>query len=209
MFEQTLFEFFVAVGTIAFAMSGSFKAIRHDFDVLGLLVLGFATALGGGLIRDVLLQRTPAAFIDNGPALYALSGCLIVMVSHWLSQKVWGLADPESLTFLLLDAIGLAAFTVLGASAGAEAGLNVFGIIMLAGLTGVGGGMIRDVLAGEIPLVLKADFYATATIIGAFVFSLLYWLGFDTATGSAVTFIVTLLLRLMAIQYKWQLPKPK
>jgi len=208
MLEQMLFEFFVAIGTIAFAMSGAFKAIRHELDVLGLLVLGFATAIGGGLIRDALLHRTPAVFIDNGPAAYALLGCIIVLVSHWLSRKVWGLTDPESRTFLILDAIGLAAFTVLGASAGATAGLNVFGIVMLAAITGVGGGMIRDLLVGEIPLVLKADFYATATIIGAVIFFLLGWLSVDPATNSAVTFIITLLLRLLAIQYKWQLPKP-
>ena len=209
MLEQMLLEFFVAVGTIAFAMSGAFKAIRHELDVLGLLVLGFATALGGGLIRDALLHRTPTAFIDNGPAIYALIGCLIVLLSHWLSKKVWGLADPESRTFLALDAIGLAAFTVLGASAGAAAGLNAFGIIMLAAITGVGGGMIRDLLVGEIPLVLKADFYATATIIGAIIFYVMGRLSVDPTTNSAVTFIITLLLRLMAIQYKWQLPKPK
>jgi uncharacterized membrane protein YeiH len=189
-------------------MSGAFKAIRHEFDVLGLLVLGFATALGGGLIRDALLHRTPAAFIDAGPAIYALIGCAIVLVSHWLSKKVWGLADPDSRTFLVLDAIGLAAFTVIGASAGASVGLNAFGIIMLAALTGVGGGMIRDLLAGETPLVLKADFYATATVIGGVLFFLLDWLAISPATNSAVTFAVTLLLRLLAIQYKWQLPKP-
>jgi uncharacterized membrane protein YeiH len=158
MLEQLLFEILVAVGTIAFAMSGAFKAIRHEFDVLGLLVLGFATALGGGLIRDALLQRTPAAFIDNGPALYALAGCVIVIFSHWLSSKqLFGLTNPESRTFLVLDAIGLAAFTVVGASAGASAGLNAFGVVMLAAITGVGGGMIRDLFAGETPLVLKAD----------------------------------------------------
>jgi uncharacterized membrane protein YeiH len=210
MLEQILFEFLVAVGTIAFAMSGAFKAIRHEFDVLGLLVLGFATALGGGLIRDALLHRTPAAFIDNGPAAYALIGCVIVMLSHWLSRKhVFSLTNPETRTFLGLDAVGLASFTVMGASAGAAAGLNVFGIIMLAAITGVGGGMIRDLLAGETPLVLKADFYATATIIGAFVFIALFSLAVDATTISIITFAVTLLLRLMAIQYKWQLPRPK
>jgi uncharacterized membrane protein YeiH len=204
------FEFFVAIGTVAFAMSGAFKAIRHDFDVLGLLVLGFSTAIGGGLIRDALLDHTPAAFIDIGPAVYALIGCAIVLLSHWFSKKsMLGLTHPESRTFLSLDAIGLAAFTVLGAQAGAGANLNVFGIIMLAALTGVGGGMIRDVLAGEVPLVLKADFYATATIIGAIVFIALTRFSFDPAIVSTVTFIVTLLLRLLAIQYKWQLPKPK
>jgi uncharacterized membrane protein YeiH len=210
MLEQLLFEFLAAVGTIAFAMSGAFKAIRHEFDVLGLLVLGFATALGGGLIRDALLHRTPMAFIDNGPAIYALAGCVIVMLSHWLSRKqVFGLTNPESRTFLVLDAIGLASFTVMGASAGASAGLNIFGIVMLAAITGVGGGMIRDLLAGETPLVLKADFYATATIIGGFVFVALYRLSADMPAIQAITFSVTLLLRLLAIQYKWQLPRPK
>ncbi len=210
MLEQVLFEFLAAVGTIAFAMSGAFKAIRHEFDVLGLLVLGFATALGGGLIRDALLSRTPAAFIDNGPAVYALIGCIIVMFSHWLSsRRVFGLTNPESRAFLLLDAIGLAAFTVVGASAGASAGLNVFGIVMLAAITGVGGGMIRDLLAGETPLVLKADFYATATIIGALIFIALSWLPASTTVAQASTFAATLLLRLLAIQYKWQLPRPK
>jgi uncharacterized membrane protein YeiH len=204
------FEFFVAIGTIAFAMSGAFKAIRHDFDVLGLLVLGFATAIGGGLIRDVLLDRTPTAFIDSGPAIYALIGCIIVLFSHWFSKKsTFGLTHPESRTFLALDALGLAAFTVLGAQAGAGANLNIFGVVMLAALTGVGGGMIRDILAGEVPLVLKADFYATATIIGAILFFVLYDLSFNATLVSAATFVVTLLLRLLAIEYKWQLPKPK
>ena len=204
------FEFLVAIGTIAFAMSGAFKAIRHEFDVLGLLVLGFATALGGGLIRDALLDQIPAAFIDNGPAVYALIGCLLVLFSHRLSrQHIFGLTHPESKAFLALDALGLAAFTVLGARAGADAGLNIFGVIMLAAITGVGGGMIRDILAGEVPLVLKADFYATATIIGGIVFFVLNRLSMDITIVISATFLVTLLLRLLAIQYKWQLPRPK
>jgi len=210
MLEQLLFEVLVAAGTVAFAMSGAFKAIRHALAVLGLLVLGFATALGGGLIRDALLHRTPAAFIDNGPAAYALAGCVIVMLFHWLSRKqVFGLANPESRAFLALDALGLAAFTVVGAGAGASAGLNVFGIVMLAAITGVGGGMMRDLFAGEVPLVLKADFYATATIIGALVFIALGRLSLGVTAVSVATFAATLLLRLLAIQYKWQLPRPK
>jgi uncharacterized membrane protein YeiH len=210
MLEEILLESFIAIGTIAFAMSGAFKAIRHEFDVLGVLVLGFSTALGGGLIRDALVHRTPSAFIDITPAIYALAGCGIVLFSRWFSrQHMHELANPEGHTFLFLDALGLAAFTVLGASVGADAGLNAFGIVMLAAITGVGGGMIRDLLAGEVPLVLKADFYATATIIGALVFYLLYWLSIDVMTASMITFTVTLILRLLAIQYRWQLPKPK
>lgn len=210
MFEEILLESFIAVGTIAFAMSGSFKAIRHELDVFGVLVLGFSTALGGGLIRDALVHKTPSAFIDMTPAIYALIGCAIVLFSRWFSrQQVHNLANPEGKAFLYLDALGLAAFTVLGARVGSDAGLNAFGIIMLAAITGVGGGMIRDILAGEVPLVLKADFYATATIIGGLIFYILQWLSIDVMTASMITFIATLILRLLAIQYRWQLPKPK
>ncbi len=207
MLEQLLFEFFVGVGTIAFAISGSFKAIRHELDVLGVLVLGFVTALGGGLVRDALLHTTPAAFLDLGPAVYALIGCLIAIMSNAaFKDLILPLARPEGRVFLVLDAIGLAAFTVLGARLAAEAGLNIFGIVLLAAITGVLGGMFRDVMVMEVPLVLKADFYATATIIGGVLFTALYWLSLPVLVISAVTFVVTLLLRLVAIWRGWHLP---
>jgi hypothetical protein len=131
MLEQFLLEFFVGIGTIAFAISGSFKAIRHELDVLGVLVLGFVTALGGGLVRDALLHTTPAAFLDLGPAIYALIGCLIAIAANAAFKGlILPLARPEGRVFLALDAIGLAAFTVLGAKLAAEAGLNSFGIVL-------------------------------------------------------------------------------
>ena len=88
----------------------------------------------------------------------------------------------------------------------ASAGLNVFGIVLLAAITGVGGGVLRDVLVMEVPLVLKADFYATATIIGGILFTVLFWLNWPSAVITAVTFAVTLGLRLLAVWQKWQLP---
>jgi uncharacterized membrane protein YeiH len=208
MLEQLVLEFFVAIGTIAFAISGAFKAIRHGLDVLGILVLGFVTALGGGLIRDALLQATPAAFVEAGPAIYALIGCLIAIAAHAsLKGLIMPVARPEGRAFLLFDAVGLAAFTVLGARLAAGAGLNAFGVVLLAAITGAGGGVLRDVLAGEVPLVLKADFYATATIIGGVLFALLSWLAVPVQVVSAAAFATTLLLRLIAIWLKWQLPK--
>jgi uncharacterized membrane protein YeiH len=116
------------------------------------------------------------------------------------------LARPESRIFLIFDAVGLAAFTVLGARLAAEAGLNAFGIILLAAITGVLGGMFRDVMVMEVPLVLKADFYATATIIGGILFAALYWLSLPVLIISMTTFVVTLLLRLLAIWRGWHLP---
>jgi uncharacterized membrane protein YeiH len=210
MLETILFETLVAVGTIAFAISGSFKAFRHELDLLGVLVLGFVTALGGGLMRDSLLHTTPAAFLDLGPATYALIGCLIaIALNAAFKGLIPHIARPEGRPFLAFDAIGLAAFTVLGAKLAAGAGLNVFGIVLLAAITGVGGGVLRDVLVMEVPLVLKADFYATATIIGGILFTALFWIGWPLPVITTATFAVTLALRLLAVWQKWQLPKLK
>jgi uncharacterized membrane protein YeiH len=210
MFEELFFTLFVAAGTIAFALSGSLKGIRHNLDLLGITVLGFVTALGGGLIRDALLHQTPVAFVEIMPSVYAAIGCIIAMLSGKISLKIVApLTHPESKTFLVIDAIGLASFTVLGARMGADAGLNLFGIVLLAAITGVGGSIIRDILVTETPLVLKADFYATATIIGAVVFALLYLQAWNETVVLIVTFLVTLFLRLAAIWRHWQLPKLK
>lgn len=208
MLEALLFEALVAIGTIAFAISGSFKAFRHELDVLGVLVLGFATALGGGLMRDALLHVTPAAFLDIGPAAYALIGCVIAIALYAAFKGlVPHIVCPEGKLFLFFDALGLAAFTVLGARLAAEAGLNAFGIVLLAAITGAGGGVLRDVLVMEVPLALKADFYATATIIGGILFTVLLWMGTPAPIITALTFAVTLALRLLAVWKKWQLPR--
>jgi uncharacterized membrane protein YeiH len=208
MLETLVFESMVAVGTIAFAISGSFKAIRHELDLLGVLVLGFVTALGGGLMRDALLHTTPAAFLDLGPAMYAMIGCLIAILFNAAFRGfVPHIARPEGRLFLAFDAVGLAAFTVLGARLAAVAGLNVFGVVLLAAITGVGGGVLRDVLVLEVPLVLKADFYATATIIGGILFAFLFWVNLSMPINTILTFAVTLLLRLLAVWQHWQLPK--
>ncbi|HMK45906.1 MAG TPA: TRIC cation channel family protein, partial [Methanocella sp.] len=181
---------------------------KHDLDVLGVVVLGFVTALGGGLIRDMLLQYTPVAFIDILPSVSALAGCFIAILLN-IAYKRDNLPSfmRNGKSFLVVDAVGLSAFTVIGASMGAEAGMNAFGVILLAAITGVGGGVIRDMLVAEVPLVLKADFYATATIIGGATFALLYWLGWSASITSLTAFIMTLLLRVLAIWLKWQLPK--
>lgn len=208
MIEELVFTLFAAAGTISFAVSGSFKGIRHNLDILGITVLGFVTALGGGLIRDALLHQTPVAFVDIMPSVYSAIGCILAMISGRISLKIVApLTKPESRTFLIIDAIGLASFTVIGAQMGAIAGLNLFGIVLLAAITGVGGGAIRDILVAEVPLILKADFYATATIIGAIVFAVLYWLSWSLSAIMLITFAVTFVLRLIAIWRHWQLPK--
>ena len=200
-----LFWLLDAVGTVAFAMSGAFKAIRHRLDLLGILVLGFVTAMGGGVVRDALLHRTPIAFLSNGPALFSLLGCVLAAVWHFAGRPER--SPHEERPFLVVDALGLAVFAVTGARLGAEAGLTGWSIVLLAAVTGVGGGAIRDMLVCEVPLILKADFYATATLFGGLAYVVLDALSAPTAWSSLATFGVTLVLRLMAIWRGWHLPR--
>jgi len=206
--DPGLYYLLDAVGTVAFAMSGAFKAVRHRLDLLGVLVLGFATAMGGGVVRDTLLHRTPAAFLTNGPAFFSLLGCVLAAAWPATARR---LGHPEKLeserAFLVVDALGLAIFAVTGARLGAEAGLTAWSTILLAAITGVGGGMIRDVLVCEVPLVLSADFYATAALIGGLVYVVCARLGVPGSLTSIATFAVTFLLRVMAIWRGWHLPR--
>ncbi len=206
--DNGLYYLLDAAGTVAFAMSGAFKAVRHRLDLLGILVLGFATAMGGGVVRDILLGHTPIAFLTNGPASFSLLGCVLAGAWPFAARR---LGHPEQLegdrTFLVVDALGLAIFAVTGARLGAEAGLTAWSTVLLAATTGVGGGMIRDLLVQEVPLVLKADFYATAALIGGLVFVVTYRLGLPAPVPSVATFSVTFLLRVMAIWRGWHLPR--
>jgi uncharacterized membrane protein YeiH len=185
-------------------MSGAFKAIRHRLDLLGLLVLGFCTAMGGGLVRDSFLNRIPAVFLANGPAVFALAGCAAAALWHLYGPAATSLDQDRR--FLFVDALGLAVFTVTGARLGANAGLQTWASVLLAALTAVGGGAIRDVLVLEVPLVLKADFYATASLLGGLAYALLARHPEGAPFAGAAAFAVTLFLRTMAILKGWKLP---
>ncbi len=207
MTQESLFLFFDLVGTFAFAMSGAFKALRKNLDILGILVLGFATAMGGGIIRDALLHRTPVAFTTNMYAMFSFLGCALACVWHY-AVKGRGLLDEEH-AFLFVDALGLAVFSVIGAGAGAAAGLKGWSVVALAALTGAGGGAIRDLLVMEIPMILHADFYATAALLGGLCYVLMSWAGYPSSVVSAAAFLTTLSLRSAAIFRGWSLPKFK
>jgi uncharacterized membrane protein YeiH len=165
------------VGTIAFAVSGGLKAVRCRLDLFGLVVLAAVTAVGGGTIRDLLIGEIPPFCLqDETYLLLALVSALGVVGLHRR------LAAGER-ALLVFDAIGLGVFTVIGAARAMEAGLGVVGTVGLACMTGVGGGVLRDLLVREVPLVLRREVYASASIAGG----LLYFLLRQTAVLSAVT----------------------
>jgi len=191
------------IGLLAFAISGVYKGIKRNLDILGVTVLGFATALGGGITRDILANKPPAAFSGYNDIGFTFAGIVIAVISYKLTKK----DISKSIMIKISDAIGLAAFTVTGALVAFQAKFNLAGIILLSFSTAVGGGLISDLFTNKTPMVLKEDFYATCAIIGALWFYASTRLALSWNIVIYTTFLVVLAVRVMAIFMKWNLPK--
>lgn len=188
------------VGIIAFSVAGSLKAIERRMDLLGVLTLGFSTSLAGGIIADVLLGKFPPSNLTEVqyPAIAIVSSAL----TFAFFRKVSKLRRP----LLYADALGLGAFTASGASLAYSVDPNPVLVTLVGTITAVGGGVLRDVLANEVPLVLTRDFYATAAIIGSLTYYALAYLGLFRGYLTAVVLLLTFALRVAAIRGNWRLP---
>lgn len=197
-----MLEIFNIIGLLAFSFSGAAKGINRGLDIFGIAVLGTITALGGGMIRDFMVSRTPVMLTNPYYIGFSLLGVLFALLTRRWSNKIltdWG--------FLFSDAIGLSAFTVTGALVAIEYHLGIIGIIILGLSTAIGGGIMRDILVGEIPLIFQKEVYASCSILGGFVFWLIIFLNGEKTFASTVGMMTTLLLRLLAIKRQWNLPR--
>ncbi|MEZ0323861.1 MAG: trimeric intracellular cation channel family protein [Hydrogenothermaceae bacterium] len=202
-FTEDIFLVMNIIGILAFAITGSIKAIKEGLDLLGITVLGVMTALGGGITRDLLINTVPNA-------LKSLSDMSIALLGVWIAIILYKVVkgDLQNKYYILIpDAIGLSAFTTTGAIIAYNADVSFFGIIILATLTGVGGGLISDLLLGKVPSVLRDDFYASCSIAGAIGFYITITLTGSLNTASIVCSIIVIMLRIVAILYNWKLPK--
>lgn len=197
-----MFEISEYIGIIAFAMSGFFVGVKNKLDLLGILVSTFLTALGGGVIRDVIVDRVPFTFSHTYPALTILS-VMILMILLKFHQKDSLENKP---LFILSDSIGLISFSISGAIIGLQAGFNLTGIIAVTFITAVGGGIARDVIINEIPFVLKTSFYGTIAILIALSIYILEWFHYLNLLSSTILFFAFLTLRLVAYYKKWSIP---
>ncbi|BCD68298.1 trimeric intracellular cation channel family protein [Nitratiruptor sp. YY09-18] len=191
------------VGIIAFALSGYWVAAAHKLDFLGAFILAFLTALGGGVVRDVIVGKIPDALTSNIPALLVLA---VVFIAYFM--KLHRFFDYQKKhVFILSDTIGLGSFSISGALAALQYELGFFGTLLLALTTAVGGGILRDILLNEVPFILKTGFYGTvALIVGAIVY-LLDHFGFINLFTLFLLLLFAIFLRLMAIRRNWRLPK--
>ena len=189
------------IGTFVFAISGAVVAVRHRLDLFGVLLLSFAAATFGGIIRDVLLGATPpGSLVDWRYAAVSIAAGLLTFYRH---AQVERLQNPVQ----LFDAIGLGLFAVVGASKALAVGLGPVGAVMMGVLTGVGGGIVRDVLVARIPSVLQRhELYAVAAMLGALVVVVGDALALPAAPVAITGAVLCFLLRWLAIRRGWRLP---
>lgn len=189
------------IGLVAFALVGSSKAIREEFDLFGIAIVGLAMAFAGGATRDLLVTRVPLALqspIEIGLGLLGVA--LAVSLRIVLSSP-----DTHPIT-LVSDAIGLAAFTTTGAIVATEANISAFGIVAIATINAVGGGAFADILLDRSPFILFDDFYASCAVLGGSAYFIMGSLGATGSTAAVVCAAVTVVTRLAAVTYNWHLP---
>ncbi len=202
MDKQFFIYAFDLFGTFFFAISGASVAIKHRLDILGLITLSVFTAAGGGMLRDIIIGEFPPVFFRD------INYFIISVVAGFLTFLFYDKIQKRIDIVKYADAIGLGVFTAIGASKAYDFNLNMLTVVSLGTLTGVGGGAIRDILVREVPIVLRADFYASASIIGASLYYLLVkYLGFPLDIGFIFCFITTTFLRIIAIKKNIELPK--
>lgn len=208
---QTILLIFDIMGTLAFAVSGALVAIKRRMDLFGVAVLAIVTATGGGILRDLVIGHVPpTAFLDPlYVAIAAGAGLVCFLLLYFHRRLPQRLSTAYDMVMFCFDTLGVAAFTMDGAAVAIEAGYrdNLFLLVFLGVITGVGGGMIRDVLASVIPEVLQKHVYAIASILGAIVFGALTRCGVDDEIGMVAGFAVIVLLRILAARFRWNLPR--
>lgn len=199
------------IGTIAFSCSGAMLAIKKHLDLLGIIVLGVVTACGGGMIRDVLIGNTPPNLFIHPIYVEVAIASAVVMFIIIKTRKFASLftANAYDWTMNILDAIGLGAFTVVGVDTAYSAGYGnyLFLTIFLGVITGVGGGLLRDIMALQIPAILRKHIYACASLVGAILYIILINVQIPSDVSLILCASIVVIIRLLARQLEWNLPK--
>ena len=196
-----MFQLLEIIGTMAFAMSGALTAMNKKMDPFGVFIIAFVTAVGGGTLRDVLIGRTPVGWMLDIRYVYLIIVGFILAI---LFRKKF---DRLRTSLFLFDTIGLGVFTLIGLEKGINIGLHPFICIALGTITACFGGVIRDILCTEIPVIFRREIYATICIFGGIVFFLLRKLNLENDfLYLATSIIIIITIRLMAVKFKWYLP---
>ncbi|MGK4567629.1 trimeric intracellular cation channel family protein [Flavobacterium sp. 3HN19-14] len=194
-----MFHLLDIIGTMAFSMSGALTAMNKKLDPFGVFIIAFVTAVGGGTLRDILIGRTPVGWMLDLNYVY------IIIVGFFLAIIFRKKLDHLRTSLFLFDTIGLGVFTLIGLEKGIGIGLHPVICIALGTMTACFGGVIRDILCNEIPIIFRREIYATLCIAGGAVFFGLKSLQLDKDLVYLITSVVIIVLRLMAVKFKWYL----
>jgi uncharacterized membrane protein YeiH len=199
-----LFQILDLFGTMAFAVTGAFKAVEHKSDIVGVLILSTITGVAGGVIRDIIFGKLPpTAVINPLYIIITISTGVVIFLLYPILKTHWNL-------FLKFDAVGLGVFTVIGSAFA----YNIFGLNFLtmsfAGvLTAIGGGILRDALVNEIPIVFTKELYASASFIGIVILFVMLSININLSLASIPTIVVVTSIRLIAMKFNWNLPRAR
>ncbi|WP_239352904.1 trimeric intracellular cation channel family protein [Snodgrassella communis] len=197
-----IFQLINIIGTVAFAVSGYLVGFRKRLDILGVVIVALLTAVGGGMMRDALIGHIPMIFKSN-TALWTI---FITLLLSWAFHLQYQRHRVLAVWFVVADALGLAAFSLTGAQVGLALELNWFGVVTLAFVTAVGGGILRDILVNEVPIILRSDIYGTIAILLGLLLCLLDHWKMITPLSINLLFISGVISRLLAYHYHVTLP---
>lgn len=205
VFNATLEEILNLVGTFVFAVSGALLAVRKNYDIVGMVVLAEITAIGGGVIRDLVIGAVPpVAFTDVSYFWIPLLATALTFFAHTQINRL-------NAAVLVFDAAGLAVFCISGTAKALAYGLGPVPAIALGVLTAIGGGIMRDVLAHEKPSVLRAEseLYALPAFLGSAIVVVIPYLPINSSLAAGLTAVFVFVLRLLALRYHWRAPRPR
>jgi len=198
---ENLLHIIDILGTFAFAVSGAFSAMEKKLDPFGVIILSFVTAIGGGTLRDLLIGDTPVGWLKDGTAtLVIIAAAIGTMLFGQLLKKV-------TTTLFLFDALGLGLFTLIGVEKGMQLHLSAGICIALGTITGSFGGVIRDVLLNNVPLVFRKEIYASVSIAGGLLYFLLLKISLQADLANIICIVFIFISRILVVRYKLALPK--
>ncbi len=195
-----IFEILDILGTFVFAISGALVAIRKKMDPFGIFIIGFVTAVGGGTLRDILIGQQPVAWMQNMQYIYAI--IFAVVLAILFRSKIKYLSK----SLFLFDTIGLGIFTIIGTKVGITLNFNPLISIALGTMSGAFGGVIRDILCNDIPIIFRKEIYATASVFGGITFIILNHFNLPQNITYFITVSMVIAIRLIAVKFHLSLP---
>lgn len=199
MLELAFVDIIDFIGTFAFAISGIRLASEKNFDLFGAFIVGMATACGGGTIRDIILGQSPFWMTQWVYLAITAFAILVYMPFHTFINRI-------SKTMFTFDTVGLALFTVVGFQKTIDAGFPFWAANIMGMMTGAAGGVIRDILINEVPLIFRRDIYALACAAGGVLYTVALWLNVPAIAAQVVCALTVIIIRIFAVRLHWQLP---